>query len=120
MRIKTENITLDGTDMTSNILGSAIWLGHIANYAIQLVFTGDPDGTFKLQGSCDEPKKSDEANSVPTNWSDIANTSQVISEAGNHMWTASNVGYTFVRVVWTDSASGASAITSARFMVKGM
>ena len=121
MRIKTDNILgdLSGTDMTSNITGPAIWLSHIANYAIQLVFTGAPNGTFKLQASVDEPSKVNPAATVPTNWTDISASSQAITASGDHMWQVENAGYTFVRLVWTDSASGVSTVTSCRFMVKG-
>lgn len=121
MRIKTENILdeLSGVDMTSNITGPAIWLGHIANYAIQLVFTGSPNGNLKLQASCDEPDRTNPQNTTVTNWTDIDGSLQAITASGNHMWSVENAGYTFVRLVWTDSASGASTITVARFMVKG-
>lgn len=122
MRIKSDNILADlsGTDMTSNITGPAIWLGHIANYAIQLVFTGSPDGAFKLQGSCDEYDPKNPLGTSITNWTDIGGSNQPITASGDHMWSAENAGYTFVRLVWTDSASGSpSTITSARFMVKG-
>ena len=123
MRIKSDNILddLSGVDMTSNITGPAIWLGHIANFAIQLVFTGSPNGSFKLQASCDEYDPKDPSGSNVINWTDIADSSQAVSASGDHMWSVENAGYTFVRLVWTDSASGSpSTITSARFMVKGV
>ena len=122
MRIKTEEILtgLDGVDMTSNILSAPIWLGHIANAAIQLVFTGTPNGAFKLQGSVDEANKINPASTTVTNWTDIASSSQSITASGDHLYELQNIGYTFVRVVWTDTSSGTSEITSARMMVKGV
>lgn len=122
MRIQSDSILneLSGTDMTSNITGPAIWLGHIANFAIQLVFTGSPNGAFKLQASCDEANPGNPTETVPTNWTDIVDSNQAITASGDHMWTVENAGYTFVRLVWTDSASGTSTITVARFMVKGV
>lgn len=119
MRIKNENMIskLDGVDMTSNIVSEPIWLAHIANYAIQVVFTGAPDGTFKLQASND---LSDPKDPSITNWTDITGSSQIIAASGDYMWTVSNAGYNWVRVVWTDSASGASTITVCRAMVKGV
>ena len=105
---------------TATITSNAIWLGHIANYSIQLVFTGStPNGTFKLQASCDEPNKTNAAETTVTNWTDITDSDQAITAAGDHMWTVENAGYTFARAVWTDSTSSAGTITSARFMVKG-
>ena len=92
MRIRTEDLTLDGTDMTSNIVSNQIWLGHIANYAIQLVFTGSPNGAFKLQASVDEPDKKNPAETTVTNWTDIADSTQTITASGDHMWTVENAG----------------------------
>lgn len=121
MRIKNDALPLDGTDMTSNIVSDAIWLGHIANFAIQIVFTGSaPNGSFKLQASNDEPKPGDPSSTTVTNWTDVADSTQNISAAGDHMYTVENAGYTFVRLVWTDVTSTAGTITSCRFMVKGV
>ena len=121
MRIRSEDLTLSSTDMTdATITSNAIWLGHIANYSIQLVFTGStPNGTFKLQASCDEPNQTNPANTTVVNWTDITDSDQAVTAAGDHLWTVENAGYTFVRVFWTDSSSSAGTITSARFMIKG-
>lgn len=123
MRVNNEDL-LNGVPLnlgTSQIL-KQIWLGHIANYAIQLVFTGTPGGNFKLQACNDEvdprmPQAQIEAALV--NWTDILDSAQVISAAGNHMWTVENAGYTWVRVVWTQT-SGTGSLTSARAYVKGV
>ena len=120
MRINTENLTLSSTDMTATITSDAIWLGHIANGAIQLVFTGSPNGTFKLQSSVDAPNPGNPKSTVITNWTDVINSTQSIVGAGDHVYELQNIGYTFVRVVWSDVSSGASTVTSARYMVKGV
>ena len=120
MRIQNEQLTLSGVDMTANITSDAVWLGHIANLSIQLVFTGSPNGVLKLQASCDEQDRSNPKNTVVTNWTDVSGSHITITAAGDHMWTIENAGYTFIRVVWTDSASGVSTITSARYQVKGV
>lgn len=120
MRIKTENLTFASTDLQADRTSEKIWLGHIANFAIQLAFTGSPNGTFKLQASVDHYDPKNPQNSTVSNWTDIANSSVTITAAGDHMWTVENAGYTFVRVVWTDSSSGVSAISSSRYMVKGV
>lgn len=126
--MRVANIDILAAESGSASLGAnwtsgAIWLGHIANYAIQLVFTGTPAGTFKLQASCDP------ANNVnPTvvvqqaelsHWTDIADSSQTISAAGNHMWTVQNAGYNWVRIVYTRSSS-TGTLTDARVYVKGV
>lgn len=122
MRIKNDELTLSSTDMTAaTITSDPIWLGHIANFAIQLVFTGTPNGTFKLQASNDEGARDTyiESPSI-SNWTDVDGSSQVISAAGDHMWNVQNCGYRWIRIVWTDSSTGAATITSARMNVKGV
>ncbi len=121
MRIQNEELSLSGTDMTSNITCDPIWLGHIAYYSIQLVFTGTPDGSFKLQVSNDIGSNDlSIASATVTNWTDLAGSSTVVSASGDLMFNANNAGYRWVRLVWTNSASGSpSTITSARFNVKG-
>lgn len=121
MRIQNEDLTLSGTDMTTNITSSPIWLGHIAHFAIQLVFTGSPNGSLKLQCSNDQGANDLQiAAATITNWTDVDGSTQAISSDGNHVWNVQNCGYRWVRIAWVDSASGSpSTLTSARFNVKG-
>jgi hypothetical protein len=121
MRIDNFALTLDGTDMTSNINSNPIWLGHVVNYCIQIVFTGStPNGSFKLQASNDlGAKENDVKNASITNWTDISGSTINISAAGDVMYNLENVGYRWVRVVWTDTSSTAGTITVARGNTKG-
>ncbi len=123
MRIANENLISAPVDMSADFTLRPLWLGHICNYAIQLVFTGSPVGTFKLQAS-DDPGQPDGASNSNqaigvSNWTDVMDSSQGIAAAGNHMWTVQNAGYTWVRVVYT-AASGSGSLTSARGNVKGV
>mgnify|MGYP003659483280 CR=1 FL=1 len=121
MRVKTHSITFASTDLTSDTSSNLIWLGHIVNYAIQLAFTGSPNGTFKLQASVDEISPVNPKVTDITNWTDIKGSDQIINESGDHMWSGKNSGYTFVRIVWTaNSTSNNAILTSSRFMVKGV
>lgn len=109
-----------GVDWTSK----AIWLGHIANYAIQLVYSASACD-FKLQGSCDSGdqhgQSQAEMEAKITNWSDINASTITSAGAGNLMYNIQNAGYNWVRVVATNGASaGTATITSARFNVKGV
>lgn len=127
MRVKNENMLNDSgaIDLSSSWDSNAIWLGHISCYAIQLVFSGTPDGTFKLQASNDQGNPptagSGEQEHGVDNWTDITDSSQAVSMAGNHMWDVQNAGYNWVRVVWTANGTGTSpSLDTARAYVKGV
>lgn len=105
MRIKNQALTLDGTDMQSNIVSDAVWLGHIAFYAVQVVFTGTPNGEFKLQASLDESDPNNPTSTAVTNWTDITGSEESVTASGDLIWNVENSGYTFVRLVWTDTSS---------------
>lgn len=107
-----------GTDFSSN----AIFLGHVDRYAIQLIFTGSPNGSFKLQASNDigEAQKNTEAGrgSTIVNWTDISGSTQNVNSAGDHMWSAEIAPYRWVRVVWERTA-GTGSLESIRLNTKG-
>lgn len=109
------NTTLNSTPMP-------LW--DTWGYSIQLVWTGTPTGTFKLQGSSDPILKGNPTsqNYNPVNWTDIANSPYAVTAAGNYMWNVFDVAYNYVRVVYTDGSSGAatSVITVATFNSKGV
>jgi len=125
MRIGNDTMIPNGASSIS--MGSSfeldpVWLGHICNYAIQLVFTGTPAGNFKLQASNDLGRQASgapETDDGVVNWTDIAGSQQTISAAGDHMWQVENAGYRWVRVVWTQTSS-TGTLTSAKFNVKGV
>lgn len=110
------NIIAAGTIMNATINSNYQQLSQQFGYAIQLVWTGTPTGTFKLQGSADTHLN------PPVNWTDIANSSQAVSAAGNYMYNVIEVMYNYVRVVYTDGSGGASTaiITQATFNSKGV
>lgn len=128
MRIFNEDILqVDGVrstkDMSSSFNLAPVYLGHIVNYSIQLVFTGTPQGNFKLQVSNDQgrPNAQSEAeqSSGVVNWTDVAGSAQAITAAGDHTWTVEDAGYLWVRVVWTQTGSSGT-LTSARGNGKGV
>lgn len=127
MRVKQENL-LDSSGPISLAADAElrpIWLGHIAYYSIQLVFTGTPDGVFKLQASNDAGSitSAGAAQQVSgiEHWTDIGSSSATISAAGDQMWTVENAGYAWVRVVWIASSAGTTPVlSSAKAYVKGV
>lgn len=111
------------TSMGSSFESNAVWLGHVANYNIQLVFTGTPEGVFELQGSNDKGNEDrvlggwDDAGVF--NWTDIQDSDQAISGAGTHVWDVMQCGYRWVRVIYSRSTSTGTLI-SATFNAKGV
>lgn len=105
--------------------GPAMPLKNILLYSIMCIITGTPTGTIKLQASND-PETNDSMPSAnpqpsPTNWADIANTSVVVSAAGNTMYNVADVAYNYVRVVYTDGSSGVStAVMTVIINAKGI
>ena len=123
MRTGNENLGFSGTDLSTNQTSYDLFLSNIFNYSIQLVFTGSPVGTFKLQCSNDQgnpvtPTQT-EQNSGVVHWTDVASSSTSVSGAGNILFDVQNTGYRWVRVVYTAS-SGSGTLTVARFNLKGI
>jgi len=127
MRINNEDLLdVDGTRTTPAMASSfnlkPVYLGHICNFSIQLVFTGSPGGNFKLQmsndlGRIDAASEAEQEASI-SHWTDIADSAQTISAAGDHAWQFENAGFRWVRVVWT-ATSGSGTLTHAVANVKG-
>jgi hypothetical protein len=114
--------TVMNTTLTStvNANGQSPVLQKIYNFSIQITFTGTPTGSFKLQASSDPwpPQNPNYApKDAPLNWTDVANSTFIVTAAGNVMWDYSMCGFNSVRVVYTDTSGGTSTatITSATF-----
>jgi hypothetical protein len=112
------------TVMNTTLNSKAMQIQNQLFYAIQIVWTGTPTGTFKLQGSADNSATLTAAGQVPytpTNWTDIPSSSEAVAAAGSYMWNESFQAYNFVRVVYTDGSGGSSTatITASTFNAKG-
>ena len=68
--------------MGASFNSEALRLLRASEFSIQLVFTGSPVGTLKLQSSSDTTSLGGEV----VNWDDIPDSSQGITEAGSHSW----------------------------------
>ena len=114
-----QNIIPAGTVMNTNLTSQVLQLENMYGYAIQIVWTGTPTGSFSLQASCDPVTQANQKfgpNGVvtyaPTNWSTVANSSYAVSAAGDNMWSYGELAvYNYVRVVYTDGSSGDSTAT---------
>lgn len=120
------NIIPAGTVMNANINSAPMQLQNALGYSIQIVFTGTPTGTFKLQSSCDNPATNTASggkasNSLPVNWTDVLNSTFTTVAAGDIQWNVTWDMAAWVRAVYTDSSSGMSTaiITSSTFNGKG-
>lgn len=94
-------------------------LAHVFSFSIQCVITGTAAGTLKLQGSADPVPDARFTPAVPTNWTDIADSSEPVTGAGTVMYNYRECpGFNWVRVVYT-SSSGTGTMT-IRLNTKGM
>lgn len=110
------------TTMNTTINSTPMQTVDLYGYSIQAVFTGTPTGSFKLQCSDDAVTTQwPTAQTQPTNWTDVADSSFSVAAAGNIVWNVSNVMYTWVRVVYTDTSGGTStaSLTTLTFSGKG-
>lgn len=97
-------LVLSSTDLSnSTVTSDPIPAYMVSKLSIQIVFTGSPTGTFKLQGSTDR------GYGTPSNWTDLSNMSSAVTAAGDIMWTVEGVKW--VRMVYTKT-SGTGTITS--------
>lgn len=121
MRLLNELLS-DAQDASVSFNSSPGLLAHVFSFSIQGVITGTAAGTMKLQGSNDPvPDANFRQTAVwtPTNWTDIADSAEPITGAGNIMYDFNHCpGYNWVRVVYTAS-SGTGTIT-LRLNTKGM
>lgn len=114
---------LDGYTSAANIVSDPILLAYADQFAITAFWTGSGTGSFKLQGSTDKERVLDQAvvNGVAdpkiVNWVDIPNSTQASSVGSPLMWNYSEVGYRWVRIVYTVASS--SITLSVTVQLKG-
>lgn len=120
------NIIPVNTVMNATINSMAVQVYNAISFGIQVFFTGTPTGNFKLQASCDSAINAISSGNysgtnLPTNWTDVANSTFTVSAAGNVEWDYDAPGFNWVRVVYTDTSSGTSTaiITSSTANIKG-
>jgi hypothetical protein len=120
MRILND-LAVDSGSMTgtSTINSDPIWLGHAAGVCIQAVWTGTPNGAFKLQCSVDpQVPQPGVSNPTLTNWEDVADSSySVTGAAGSYTWNVDKTYYPWIRVVYTNTSS--TGTLNVRYNTKG-
>lgn len=121
MWVGSDTLIDASVDLTTPWTSNPIPVAQVVHFSIQLQFSGAPEGTFRLRGSNDQgrPNSTDSLKGEGiTNWTLINGSSQLIEEAGDHMWDAREIGYRWVQVQWLPSA-GTGTLNSARFSTKG-
>lgn len=110
MLINTK-VFLPATSGATSFNSTGYPLGHVVLFYIQAVITGTLAGTAKLQTS-GEPILTGDPNAQPasTSWVDYTGSSQTIASAGVAAWNVADVGFNWVRIVYTAS-SGTGTIT---------
>ena len=107
MKFASEKI-IAAQSMATSFESAPILLDQIYGFSFQAVFTGAPDGSFKLQVSNDDKSFGFQ----PVNWTDITGSTQVITEAGDIVWNFNGAFYKWVKVVYeASSGSGSCDIT---------
>jgi hypothetical protein len=125
--VNVPNLIASGTVLNTTINSTAQSFMDLFGFSIQVVITGTPTGTIKLQMSDDisysgKPTAGGTGlNAPPVNWTDIANSSFTVTAAGNVAWDYSWPGFNWVRVQFTDTSGGTSTatVTSSTFNGKG-
>lgn len=84
--------TMTGTTVCTS---QAIDVGMLCRWSIQLVWTGTPTGTFKVQESNDN-----------TNWTDVNSaTASAAGSAASAIINAINCQTKYIRVLYTNASS---------------
>lgn len=83
-------------------------------WGAQVISTGTVGGNFKIQVSFDPVAQANATflkTGAPTNWTDLASSSQTTTTNGNVYWTYEWPGYNWARIVFTDTSSGSNTGT---------
>jgi hypothetical protein len=118
-----ESTYTDSGDLAATALYSEpMSLEHLDVYNFQFELTGATvTGVLKLQASNTDPFVPPESgipDATVMLWTDITGLTYTATVAANPMINASDVGYRWVRAVWTETPAAAGTVT-ARFNGKG-
>ena len=122
--VMSENVNgtaLDGYSVTGGFISNPVSLKHVYGYSVSVSWSGNPSGTFQLEGCNDIESPTDYAPFYPSlfNWVLIANSAQLasagaaIAPATNPclIWNIPDAMYRFVRLhyVYTSGTMQVSA-----------
>lgn len=114
MRYVNQKIIPSASNVSS--LSGIIESSQMYQVSLQMVSTGSAAaGTLKLQASNDSPTSGApyvQGNFVPTNWSDISGATVNSSGAATVLIPTQNICYSWLRAVYTSTATGSNTITA--------
>lgn len=117
MRVFNKQIlTAQPLNVSFNSPASA--LKSIILYTMAINITGTGTGSVRLQASNDPETNDTQPGGIPfpapTHWADVTNSTFAVAAGVTEvMWNVRDVGYNYVRVVYTDLSSGASTATAS-------
>lgn len=91
----------------ATVTSAAVDSLNLFQISAQIAATGAGAGTLQLQASNDD---SEAADFVPTNWSNIPNTSVTVSGAGAYLIPNTEICYQWIRAVYTNSGTGTISV----------
>jgi len=106
-------------DMSGNLTSDPVDVRNLIVASFQIVFTGAPVGTMKLQCSNDvyEYLKQPGIQPAATNWTDVADSALSVTAAGDIVYNLTSLGFDQIRVVYTRSSG--TGTMSIRMVGKG-
>lgn len=105
---------------TTSCSSTGLQLNQYTMASVQMVYSGSPNGTIKMQVSNDKVAVCNTTNPAcnVSNWIDYTPTISTIAAAGSLLWNVHDMGYQWARVVYTKS-SGTGTL-NVTFMAKGL
>jgi hypothetical protein len=100
--------SLNAQDASASANGPVIDSSELLYMSVQIVATGSPTGTVKIQGSNDPGNSM--SLTVPTNWTDLTSKSKTLTTSGAFMIETFQPTYRWVRVVYTAGGTGAVTV----------
>lgn len=112
----TDTLIPDGTvSLSTGWESEPLYLDEIALLSLQVIFTGSPVGSFRLQCSGDRYNKTN----PPANWTEVEGSTVAITEAGDITWNFEGVGFNWLKIIYTYTG-GSGTLTSAQYNGKGV
>ena len=111
MRIIDRFTVLNGVSLGSDITSGPIDVKHLKGFSIIAAWTGDAQGTLKLEASNSDYSDPNRVPSAPI-WTDITGSSVTVNGAGENGWNVTDAFYAYVRIVFTRVSSTTGTITA--------